>query len=153
MRGRSSSKTVHFQKTQDRFPGNQSSSRNAKSIVKTVFSSTVASPSISGNIILGSCHRWRIKKVSPISFSSIESKEEIKKLKLHIDFETFFFTCCYMDAQTVPRPVGLDGLAKTGWPRRVGRYSISDRFFHRSIFPDIERSNIFEWPDPLIHFT
>ena len=41
---------------ENNFPGTQSSSRNLKSIVKTVLLSIVLSPSISGNIILGSCY-------------------------------------------------------------------------------------------------
>ena len=93
-----------------RFPGSQSSFRNFKSIVKMVLLSICLSPSISGNINLGSwyhgsmdhiikvsfliatetsplihsCHFWNIIKVSPksISVSSIESKDEINKLTL-----------------------------------------------------------------------
>ena len=93
-----------------RFPGNQSSLRKAKSIVKMVLLSICRSPSISGNINLGSCYHgsmdhgiWSIQvpfpttspkihschfsnivKVSPksISISSIRSNEEINKLTL-----------------------------------------------------------------------
>jgi len=65
-------------------PGTQSSSKNLRSIVKIVLLSNIFSPSISGNIIRGSCHRRRIIKVSPKSIvvSAMESNDEINKFIL-----------------------------------------------------------------------
>ena len=79
-------------------PGTQSSSKNLRSIVKIVLLSNIFSPSISGNIIRGSCHRRRIIKVSPKSIvvSAMESNDEINKFILlpclGLFFSTEFFT-------------------------------------------------------------
>ena len=72
-------------------PGTQSSSKNLRSIVKIVLLSNIFSPSISGNIIRGSCHRRRIIKVSPKSIvvSAMESNDEINKFILLICWGLF----------------------------------------------------------------